>query len=129
MFNSNRSCNSFKAKKPCNSNGLTIRINCIWCIGSLSNLFIAGTIIVTTYKIIWTTIFPIGATEPKSTYRKVNTWLKCVVLVIIFAFVFRYYCLDDYVAREILGKKLSSRYRKDLDEVAERTGSRLKSCR
>lgn len=41
----------------------------------------------------------------------------------------KYYCLDDYVARELLGKKLSSRYRKDLDEVAERTGVRLKSCR
>lgn len=33
------------------------------------------------------------------------------------------------MARELLGKKLSSRYRKDLDEVAERTGVRLKSCR
>lgn len=33
------------------------------------------------------------------------------------------------MAREILGKKLSSRYRKDLDEVADRTGIRLKSCR
>lgn len=37
--------------------------------------------------------------------------------------------MDDSVAREILGKKLSSRYRKDLDEVADRTGIRLKSCR
>lgn len=41
----------------------------------------------------------------------------------------RYYALDDNVAREMLGKKLSSRYRKDLDEVADRTGVRLKSCR
>lgn len=40
----------------------------------------------------------------------------------------KYYNLDDTVAREILGKKLSSRYRKDLDEVADRTGIRLKSC-
>lgn len=37
--------------------------------------------------------------------------------------------MDDSVAREILGKKLTSRYRKDLDEVADRTGIRLKSCR
>lgn len=29
----------------------------------------------------------------------------------------------------MLGKKLSSRHRKDLDEVADRTGVRLKSCR
>lgn len=41
----------------------------------------------------------------------------------------KYYNLDDTVAREILGKKLSPRYRKDLDEVADRTGIRLKSCR
>lgn len=41
----------------------------------------------------------------------------------------RYYNLDDIVAREILGKKLSSRYRKDLDEVADRTCVRLKSVR
>lgn len=41
----------------------------------------------------------------------------------------KYYSLDDYVAREILGKKLTSRYRKDLDEVADKTGVRLKSCR
>lgn len=33
------------------------------------------------------------------------------------------------MAREILGKKLSSRYRKDLDEVADRTSVRLKSVR
>ncbi|CAD7081880.1 unnamed protein product [Hermetia illucens] len=41
----------------------------------------------------------------------------------------KYYSLDDSVAREILGKKLTSRYRKDLDEVADKTGARLKSCR
>lgn len=33
------------------------------------------------------------------------------------------------MAREILGKKLSSRYRKDLDEVADRTNVRLRSVR
>lgn len=41
----------------------------------------------------------------------------------------KYYSLNDSVAREILGKKLSSRYRKDLDEVADKTGIKLKSCR
>ncbi len=30
----------------------------------------------------------------------------------------RYYELDDVVVREVLGKKLSSRHRKDLDEVS-----------
>ena len=29
----------------------------------------------------------------------------------------RYYEMDDAVIREVLGKKLSSRHRKDLDEV------------
>ncbi|CAO1415478.1 unnamed protein product [Diamesa serratosioi] len=41
----------------------------------------------------------------------------------------KYYSLDDYVCRELLGKKLSSKYRKDLDEISERTNIRLKSCR
>lgn len=43
--------------------------------------------------------------------------------------IYRYYEFDDNVIRELLGKKLSSRHRKDLDEVAEKTGVALKSCR
>lgn len=42
---------------------------------------------------------------------------------------FRYYSIDDEVAREMLGKKLTSRYRKDLDEISDKTGVKLKSCR
>lgn len=41
----------------------------------------------------------------------------------------QYYSLDDAVCRELLGKKLSSKYRKDLDEISERTVIKLKSCR
>ncbi|XP_066999977.1 acidic fibroblast growth factor intracellular-binding protein [Anabrus simplex] len=41
----------------------------------------------------------------------------------------KYYEFDDAVVRELLGKKLSSRHRKDLDEVADKTGVLLKSCR
>ncbi|XP_047098835.1 acidic fibroblast growth factor intracellular-binding protein [Schistocerca piceifrons] len=41
----------------------------------------------------------------------------------------KYYDFDDEVIRELLGKKLSSRHRKDLDEVSEKTGKSLKSCR
>lgn len=41
----------------------------------------------------------------------------------------RYYALDNKLCRELLGKKLSSRMRKDLDEVSEKTGIPLKSCR
>jgi len=44
-------------------------------------------------------------------------------------YLFRYYDFDDSVMREILGKKLSARQRKDLDEVCEKTGVNLKSCR
>ena len=39
------------------------------------------------------------------------------------------YDFDDTVMREILGKKLSSRQRKDLDEVSEKLNVNLKSCR
>ncbi|KAG0710296.1 Acidic fibroblast growth factor intracellular-binding protein [Chionoecetes opilio] len=35
----------------------------------------------------------------------------------------KFYELDDIVIREIIGKKLSGRTRKDLDDVAEKTGS------
>ncbi len=41
----------------------------------------------------------------------------------------RYYSLDSALCRELLGKKLSSRVRKDLDEVSEKCGVSLKSCR
>lgn len=41
----------------------------------------------------------------------------------------KYYDFDDAVIRELLGKKLSSRHRKDLDEVSEKTRVQLKSCR
>lgn len=41
----------------------------------------------------------------------------------------QYYELDNVFAREILGKKLSSRNRKDLDEISEITNVRLRSCR
>ncbi|KAL0281261.1 UNVERIFIED_CONTAM: hypothetical protein PYX00_002297 [Menopon gallinae] len=41
----------------------------------------------------------------------------------------KYYEFDDSVIRELLGKKLSSRHRKDLDEVSEKTNVTLKSCR
>ncbi|VDN15998.1 unnamed protein product [Dibothriocephalus latus] len=43
--------------------------------------------------------------------------------------VFRYYSLDDSVLRELTGSKLSTRFRRDLTEVAERSGVRLNSCR
>lgn len=40
-----------------------------------------------------------------------------------------YFGLDDVFCRELNGKKLSSRLRKDLDEISEKTGVRLRSCR
>ena len=41
----------------------------------------------------------------------------------------QYYAFDENVVREFLGKKLSSKNRKDLDDVSEKTGISLKSCR
>ena len=42
---------------------------------------------------------------------------------------FRYYSIDAVVVREILGKKLASRTRKDLDDISELTTVPLRSCR
>ncbi|XP_048586124.1 acidic fibroblast growth factor intracellular-binding protein-like isoform X2 [Nematostella vectensis] len=41
----------------------------------------------------------------------------------------RYYQFDKEVIRELLGKKLTGRQRKDLDDVSDKTGVTLKSCR
>ena len=41
----------------------------------------------------------------------------------------KYYALDDCVVRELIGRKFSSRLRKDLDETSERTRVSLRSCR
>uniref|UniRef100_A0A5K3ENC1 Acidic fibroblast growth factor intracellular-binding protein n=1 Tax=Mesocestoides corti TaxID=53468 RepID=A0A5K3ENC1_MESCO len=40
-----------------------------------------------------------------------------------------YYSLDDALCRELIGSKLSARFRRDLADVAERCGIRLRSCR
>lgn len=40
----------------------------------------------------------------------------------------RYYAFDETVVREFLGKKLSSKHRKDLDHISDKTGISLKSC-
>lgn len=45
------------------------------------------------------------------------------------AMIERYYGLDEHVVREFLGKKLNSKNRKDLDNISEKTGIALKSCR
>ncbi|CAM9808393.1 unnamed protein product [Ascophyllum nodosum] len=42
--------------------------------------------------------------------------------------VTRYHELDDAVVREILGKKVTSKTRKDLDDVSDLTGVPLRSC-
>lgn len=41
----------------------------------------------------------------------------------------KYYQFDEVIIREILGKKLSGRNRKDLDDVSEKTKMSLKKCR
>lgn len=45
------------------------------------------------------------------------------------ALIESYYTFDEAVVREFLGKKLSTKNRKDLDDVSEKTGISLKSCR
>ena len=45
------------------------------------------------------------------------------------ALIEQYYAFDESVVREFFGKKLSARNRKDLDDVSEKTGISLKSCR
>ena len=47
----------------------------------------------------------------------------------VYFLYFRYYQFDSVVVREILGKKLSSRNRKDMDDVGEKTRIPLRSCR
>lgn len=41
----------------------------------------------------------------------------------------KFYEFDETVMRAILGKKLSARSRKDLDEVSRKSGKSIKSCR
>ncbi len=41
----------------------------------------------------------------------------------------QYFELNDRVVRELLGKKLTHKMRKDLDDVSERTGVKIVSCR
>nr|CDS32280.1 fibroblast growth factor (acidic) intracellular [Hymenolepis microstoma] len=41
----------------------------------------------------------------------------------------RYYSLDDIFCRELLGSKLSARFRRDLTDTAERCGLRLRSVK
>lgn len=45
------------------------------------------------------------------------------------ALIEQYYAFDESVVREFFGKKLNTRNRKDLDDVSEKTGISLKSCR
>ena len=45
------------------------------------------------------------------------------------ALIERYYEFDEKVVREFLGKKLSSKNRRELDDISEKTGVSLKSCR
>uniref|UniRef100_A0A0B6ZDS5 Acidic fibroblast growth factor intracellular-binding protein n=1 Tax=Arion vulgaris TaxID=1028688 RepID=A0A0B6ZDS5_9EUPU len=41
----------------------------------------------------------------------------------------KYYCFDASVMREIFGRKLGTRSRKDLDDISEETGVAIRSCR
>jgi len=76
-------------------------------------------------------------------YRLFNLWEMMLHQPIIFSdqlvfqldsdtqnlLIEKYYALDSVVVRELLGRKFSSRLRKDLDDTSERTKVNLKSCR
>lgn len=49
--------------------------------------------------------------------------------LLLYLFNTRYYQFDKVVVRELLGKKLTGRLRKDLDDISEKTNIPLKSCR
>ena len=71
-----------------------------------------------------------GDRNTENAHRQVYCSKIYIIIQISLIHIFiRYYELDDLVIREILGKKLSSRHRKDLDEVSEKTSVSLKSCR
>lgn len=62
-------------------------------------------------------------------------WRACLNFLVCFAawlytnsFV-RYYDFDDAVMRELIGKKPSSKNRKELDDVCDKTGVLIRSCR
>ena len=44
-------------------------------------------------------------------------------------FIYRYYCLDDTALRELLGKKLTSRERRELEDSEETGAVRIRSSR
>ena len=55
--------------------------------------------------------------------------LLCIPGAAAHRMVSRYYALDEPVVKELLGKKLNGKTRKDLDDVSEATRTPLKSCR
>jgi hypothetical protein len=61
--------------------------------------------------------------EPKTTMCLLDIPLK-----VRFALSESFYAFDDIVVREFLGRKFTTRVRKDLDEVSEITGIPRRSC-
>ena len=61
--------------------------------------------------------------------RLLKQSLVQIPLTVKQAMLQQYYAFNESVVREFLGKKLSSKNRKDLDDVSEKTGVSLKSCR
>ena len=49
-------------------------------------------------------------------------------MLLIFCFI-RYYSFDKIFIREFLGKKLSSRLRKEIEEIGEKVKISPRSCR
>ena len=64
--------------------------------------------------------------RPKSLYTQMLLWLPPVVKAYL---IQTYYSFDERVVREILGRKLNSRARKELEEIVSKTKVPLIGCR
>lgn len=64
--------------------------------------------------------------RPKSLYTQMLIWLPPVIKAYL---IQSYYSFDERVVREILGKKLNSRARKELEEIVSKTKFPLIGCR
>ncbi len=64
--------------------------------------------------------------RPKSLYTQMLLWLPPIIKSFL---IHSYYSFDERVLREILGKKLNSRARKELEEIVSKTKIPLNGCR
>lgn len=74
-------------------------------------------------------LFQILETYLQLPSKFLNQTLSQLPMPVKQAMIQQYYAFDEVVVREFLGKKLSTKNRKDLDDVSEKTAISLISCR